>query len=99
LVAGREKHGDQCGGLGRILHGTHRGGGFECAGVVLEDRVYPFGRAEAECAARLYRAAGRKKPDRLDSFIAATAIIAQAPLATRDRRGFQRFVPFGLKLA
>lgn len=66
---------------------------------LLEDRILAFGQAEAECAARLYRIAGCKHQHRMDSFIAATAIVSRAPLATRNHRDFRRFVPFGLKLA
>ncbi len=66
---------------------------------MLEDRIISFGQAEAECAARLYREAQCKLEDRIDSFIATATIMAAGALATRDRRGFRRFVPHGLKLA
>jgi predicted nucleic acid-binding protein len=67
--------------------------------VLLEDRIAPFGKAEADCAAHLYRAGRCKRENRLDTFIAATAIVADGWLATRNRRDFLRFVPFGLKFA
>jgi predicted nucleic acid-binding protein len=66
---------------------------------LFEDRIVAFGRTEAEYAARLYRQARCKRGDRLDTFIAATAIVSAAALATRDKRGFSRFVPLGLRLA
>jgi predicted nucleic acid-binding protein len=66
---------------------------------VLEDRIISFGKAEAECAAKLYRSARCKREDRIDTFIAAATIMASAALATRDHRGFRRFVPHGLVLA
>ena len=66
---------------------------------LLEDRILPFGRAEAELAARIYRVARCRRDDRIDTIIAATAIVSKAALATRDTRDFTRFVPFGLKLA
>jgi predicted nucleic acid-binding protein len=66
---------------------------------LLEDRILPFGRVEAELAARIYRVARCRCDDRMDTMIAATAIVAKASLATRNVRDFARFVPFGLKLA
>jgi predicted nucleic acid-binding protein len=66
---------------------------------LLEDRILPFGRVEAELAARIYRVARCRRDDRMDTMIAATAIVAKASLATRNVRDFARFVPFGLKLA
>jgi predicted nucleic acid-binding protein len=73
-----------------------------CTGPIewlLEDRILPFGRVEAELAARIYRVARCRCDDRMDTMIAATAIVAKASLATRNVRDFARFVPFGLKLA
>jgi predicted nucleic acid-binding protein len=66
---------------------------------LLEDRILPFGRDDAELAARIYRVARCKRDDRMDTMIAATAVVAKASLATRNIRDFTRFVPFGLKLA
>jgi predicted nucleic acid-binding protein len=66
---------------------------------LLGDRIISFGKTEAECAARLYRSTRCQHEDRMDTFIAASTIVAAASLATRDRLGFQRFVPLGLKLS
>ena len=82
-----------------FLSGSLEGADRRAIEALLEDRVAPFGKSEAECAAHLYRVGRCKREDRLDTFIAATAIVADGWLATRNRRDFLRFVPFGLKLA
>ncbi len=82
-----------------FLCGPLEGADRRVVEVLLEDRIVPFGKAEADCAAGLYRYCQCKRGDRLDTFIAATAIVADGFLATFNRRDFQRFVPFGLKLA
>ena len=58
----------------------------------------PVGRAEAELAARLYNASGRRRGSLADCLIAATAIEGGAPLATADD-SFARFAEAGLVLA
>ena len=66
---------------------------------IIEDRIVPVGRDEAELAASLFNLAGRKQALRYDCLIAATAILAGARLATANRSDFSLFVPHGLKLA
>jgi len=61
--------------------------------------IVPLSEAHAEEAARLYNAGTRKRALRVDAMIAATAIIADAPLATGNRDHFQPFVAHGLRLA
>jgi predicted nucleic acid-binding protein len=61
-------------------------------------RVIPFGQTEAELAAALYNFVGRKRNRRLDSMIAATAIIARAGLATLNLKDFSQFKLRGLLL-
>ncbi len=69
----------------------------ESARAFLAD-IMPFTEAEAREAARLFNAAGRKRSLRVDAMIAATAIVAKAPLATANRDDFTPFLPHGLKL-
>lgn len=61
--------------------------------------VIPFDEPQTRAAARLFNAAGRKRTLRVDAMIAATAIVADAQLATNNRADFGVFVPHGLKLA
>jgi len=52
----------------------------------------------AERAAALFNAAGRKRNLRSDSLIAATAILANAELASFNAADFEPFTAHGLKL-
>lgn len=63
------------------------------------DRIVAFTPGQAELAARLYNATGRRRALRYDCMIAAAAINSRAELATRNTEDFQLFLPHGLKLA
>lgn len=65
----------------------------------LGNRILAFTSAEAEFAATLFNAVGRRRALRYDCMIAATAIVAGAELATRNVADFRLFVPHGLVLA
>ncbi len=67
--------------------------------AVLESRIVPFGRVEAMLAAELFNKTGRGRGSRFDCLIAATALLAQAEVATLNQSDFKVFVPHGLKLA
>jgi len=67
-------------------------------GAVLESRIIPFGRPEAQIAANLFNQSGRRRGSRFDCLIAATAISNQAALATANLSDFKPFAPLGLKL-
>jgi predicted nucleic acid-binding protein len=67
--------------------------------LIVENRIIPFGQAEAHLAAKLYNQAARQRDLRVDSFVAAVAISSSASLATENRRDFSPFVPGGLRLA
>lgn len=69
------------------------------AEVVLESRIISFGRAEAVLAAELFNQTGRARGSRFDCLIAATAILAQAEVATVNQSDFKVFISHGLKLA
>lgn len=61
--------------------------------------ILPFDDRQAQEAARLYNATGRKRRLRVDVMIAAAATTHQVPLATSDQSDFAEFVPLGLELA
>ena len=69
------------------------------AEAVLQSRILPFGQPEAVLAAELFNKTGRRRGSRFDCLIAATAIRAQAQVATVNQSDFIAFVPHGLKLA
>jgi len=66
---------------------------------LLQDRILPYTTDQATESARLFNATGRKRHLRVDSMIAAAAIIAAAELATGNTGHFADFRKFGLKLA
>ena len=66
--------------------------------AMLGARILPFAKAEAELAAQLFQIVGVKRAQRLDTMIAATAILAGAELATVNTTDFVLFIPYGLKL-
>jgi predicted nucleic acid-binding protein len=66
---------------------------------ILAGRFIPFGPLESAKAAELFNRAGRKRQKQIDCFIAATAICARTPLATRNRKDFVPFREAGLRLA
>lgn len=68
------------------------------AEAVLQSRIIPFGQGEAALAAELFNQTGRRRGSRFDCLIAATAIRAQAEVATINLSDFKVFLPHGLKL-
>jgi predicted nucleic acid-binding protein len=69
------------------------------AEAVLESRIIAFGQPEAALAAELFNRTGRRRGSRFDCLIAATAILAQAEVATFNQTDFKVFMAHGLKLA
>jgi predicted nucleic acid-binding protein len=69
------------------------------AEAVLQSRIIPFGLPEAILAADLFNKTGRRRGCRFDCLIAATAILAQAEVATVNQTDFKVFIQHGLKLA
>ena len=65
---------------------------------LLPGGIVPYERAHADLAGELFRMTKSKRKNRLDSMIAAMAILAGAKLATVDQADFKAFVSFGLKL-
>jgi predicted nucleic acid-binding protein len=72
--------------------------GIAIVRMALAGGVIAFGEAHAKEAARLYNAVGRARRFKFDSLIAATAILANAELATVNQADFEPFVAHGLKL-
>jgi predicted nucleic acid-binding protein len=66
--------------------------------AVLDRQVSDFTWRQAEEAARLFHRTGRRRGSHADCMIAAAAMAAGVPVATRNVKDFERFVPFGLKL-
>ena len=60
--------------------------------------ILPFGDRQAQEAARLFNATGRKRRLRVDAMIASAATTHQVPLATNNQDDFAEFVPLGLEL-
>ena len=63
------------------------------------ESILPFGTPQAQEAARLYNATGRRRQLRVDAMIASAAITNKVPLATNNRQDFESFIPLGLRLA
>ncbi len=68
------------------------------AEAVLQGRILPFARAESILAAELFNKTGRRRGTRFDCLIAATAVLADAELATVNEADFKDFARYGLKL-
>ncbi len=66
--------------------------------AVVEQRVSDFTWRQAEEASRLFHRTGRRRGSNADWMIEASAMAHHVPVATRNIRDFERFVPFGLKL-
>lgn len=66
--------------------------------AVLERRVSDFTARQAEEASRLFHRTGRRRGSHADCMNAAAAMAAGVPVATRNVKDFERFVPFGLQL-
>lgn len=65
---------------------------------IMEHRVLPFSKEEAEMAARLFQLPGVNRAQRLDTMIAATAIVTDSQLATANETDFTPFLTKGLRL-
>ncbi len=83
---------------GEFLCGPVDEGVEELARRVTRTRI-PLGADDAGAAARLFNQSGRRRGTFHDCIIAATAIGADAVLATTDHADFRRFVAHGLELA
>jgi predicted nucleic acid-binding protein len=64
----------------------------------LSGGIPAFSETHAAEAARLFNAVGRIRSLRIDAMIAATALLANARLATSNQNDFRAFAPHGLVL-
>lgn len=62
------------------------------------NEVIPFGERQATKAAELFAVSGRKRSLKIDIMIAATSILADAPLATNNKADFRALKKHGLTL-
>jgi predicted nucleic acid-binding protein len=58
--------------------------------------IIPLSEAHAQLTAELFNATGRGRSTRVDAMIAASAILADAPLATQNIADFEDFQAAGL---
>ena len=65
---------------------------------LLQNRIIPFNQLQAEKSSELFNKSGRLRQLRVDSMIAAAAIIENAELATANINDFRKFTNLGLKL-
>jgi predicted nucleic acid-binding protein len=65
---------------------------------LLSGGIVPFDEAAASLAGELFHLTRSKRRTRLDTMIAASAILSGAELATTNPADFEPFVPHGLKL-
>lgn len=66
---------------------------------LLSGGIIPFDEATATFAGELFHLTGSKPRTRMDTMIAATAILAGAELATANPADFRPFLAHGLKLS
>ncbi len=71
---------------------------LERAALIVAERV-PLLEEDADVAAKLFNASGRRRRSLADCLIAATALRSAVPLATTNLADFRRFEKMGLRLA
>ena len=81
-----------------FLCGPVSGRQVETMRAFLHDLI-PFSESHARLAAELFNEAGRRRSTRVDAMIAATAMVADAPLATDNAADFEAFAASGLRFA
>jgi predicted nucleic acid-binding protein len=81
-----------------FLSGPVDDDGVDIVSQLIDARVLPFTSDVAREAALLFNATGRNRRLRVDAMIAATAIVADATLATANTGDFANFRDHGLRL-
>lgn len=81
-----------------FCNGPHTRDQKEAIYAILQKNVLPFDEKQAEEASRLFHYTGRRRGSHADCMIAAAAICSKVPVATRNIKDFERFIPYGLQL-
>lgn len=81
-----------------FLNGPHTKGQKDAVHAIVEGRVLDFTAKAAEQASRLFHYTGRKRGSHADCMIAASAMVHNVRVATRNVADFEKFVPHGLLL-
>lgn len=81
-----------------FCNGPHTREQKDAVHAILNGHVVSFDAEQAEQASRLFHFTGRRRGSHPDCMIAAAAICRGVPVATRNIKDFERFVPYGLKL-
>lgn len=81
-----------------FCNGPHSKEQKDAVFAVLERRISEFTWQQAEDASRLFHRTGRRRGSHADCMIAASAMAQRVPVATRNIKDFEKFVPYGLKL-
>jgi len=81
-----------------FCNGPHTREQKDALHAILSGNIVAFDEPQAEQASRLFHYTGRRRGSHPDCMIAAAAMCLSAPVATRNLKDFERFVPYGLKL-
>ncbi len=79
-----------------FCNGPHSRSQKDAVHAILGGGVQAFSEEHAEQASRLYHYTGRRRGSHADCMIAAAALCTRNPLATRNLRDFEKFIPHGL---
>lgn len=82
-----------------FLTGPVTGPQISAVSALIEHAILAFGEVEAIKAAELFNLTGRRRGSRVDSFVAAVAIVHSAELATTNVVDFAPFRIHGLEIA
>ncbi len=81
-----------------FCNGPHSRDQKDAVYAILQKNILPFDEQQAEEASRLFHYTGRKRGSHADCMIAAAAICSKVPVATRNIKNFECFIPYGLQL-
>ena len=81
-----------------FCNGPHTRDQKDAIYAILQKSIVPFDERQAEEASRLFHYTGRKRGSHADCMIAAAAICSKVPVATRNIRDYERFIPYGLQI-